>query len=73
MTRITRQFLRGAGSVLDLAPVVGPSRVGRGINLNRSDAEALRRDWQRVADDFRTAFDRTTKDSGEDGQSTQAK
>jgi len=72
MTRSTYNFIRGMGSVLDLVPSGGPSRVGQGIDLHRSDAEALREDWQRVAQDFRAAFDKTTKEAGGHVQSKQA-
>jgi len=60
------------GSVLDLLPSSGHSRVGQGIDLDRSDAETLRQDWQRVAQDYRVAFDETTKERGEHDQSKQA-
>lgn len=73
MTRATHNFLRGMGSVLDLVPSGGPFRVGQGINLNRTDAEALSQDWQRVAQDFRAAFDETTKDAPQHVKSKQTK
>lgn len=73
MTRATYNYIRGMGSVLDLVPSGGPSRVGQGIDLDRSDAEALRQDWQRVAQDFRTGFDKTTKKAGKHVQSKQGK
>ena len=73
MTRATYNFVRGMGSVLDLIPSGGPSRVGQGIDLNRSDAEVLCEDWQRVAQDFRAAFDKTTKEASDHVQPKQAK
>jgi len=71
MTRFSYNFVRGMGSVVDLIPSRHPSRVGQGIDLTRSEADALGRDWQRVAQDFRTAFDQTTTGLGEHGQSRQ--
>lgn len=68
MTRATYNFLRGMGSVLDLLPSSGPSRVGMSINLKRTDGEALRKDWQQVARDFRVAYDQTVKEVGDHGQ-----
>jgi len=71
MTRMTYNFIRGLGSIFDLMPSNGPSRVGRGIDLNRTDAEALRRDWQRVAQELQAAFNQTTKEADEHGRSDQ--
>ena len=51
-------FIRGMGSVIDLMPRQQSTRVGRGIDLNRSVAEALGSDWDRVAKDFRGAFEK---------------
>ena len=72
MTTATYNFIRGMGSVLDLMPSAGPSRVGQGIDLRRTDAEALGNDWQRVADDFQAAFDQTVKDADDHGAPKQA-
>lgn len=73
MTRTSYNFIRGMGSVLELIPTGEPSRVGQGIDLNRTDAEALGGDWDRVAGDFRIAFDRTVKDADDHVQPQQAK
>lgn len=73
MIRDSHNFIRGMGSALNLVPCGGPSRVGQGIDMDRSDAEALSRDWQRVAQDLGVAYRRTTKEADEHVQSKQAK
>lgn len=72
MTQATYNFIRGMGSVMDLFPDSGPSRVGEGIDLNRTDADALRGDWEKVAGDFRKAFDTTVEDAHQHVESKQA-
>ncbi len=62
MTRTTRNILRGMGSI-DLFPQRRPSHVGRGLNLHLTDAEALGRDWQVVANDFCSAVEHVVKEA----------
>jgi len=69
--RIIKQFLLGAGSVIDLSPKMGATRVGQGLGLERSESEALVRDWNRVAGDFQSAFDKTLGGSSEHVQQKQ--
>jgi hypothetical protein len=54
MTRMLRNIIRGVSSVVEIAP---PARVARIENpaRHRSDADALRGDWQRVGDDIRAS------------------
>lgn len=73
MKQVTINFMRGAGSVIDLLPAGSRSKVGQGIDLGRSDAETLRRDWRRVARDFQTAFEQTTGVDRDHVQSKQTK
>ena len=73
MTKMTHNFIRGAGSVLDLLPSHGGSHVGRGLDLNRTDAQALQQDWQQVAQDFRQALDKTALETGVNVQAKQKK
>ncbi len=68
MKHATLNWIRGMGTVLDLLPPDRPSRVGHGIDLDRTDAETLFDDWQRVARDFRAAFDQTTQEIGDHGK-----
>jgi hypothetical protein len=64
MTRRIHAFIRGMGSALDLMPTAGPTRVGEGLNFARTDAEALRQDGMRIAEDFCIAFDKTFGEGG---------
>lgn len=73
MTKAVYNFIRGVGSVLDFAPASRPSRVGRGVDLGRSDTESLSRDWQQTAGDFGRAFDQTVGGRGKHVQPQQAK
>ena len=68
MKHATLNFIQGVGTILDLLPSDRPRRVGRGINLNRTDAEALFDDWERLSRDFRSAVDQTTQEVGDHGQ-----
>jgi hypothetical protein len=65
MTNTLRQFLGGMGSVLDLGAgsVQADVTVGRGLDLGRTNAEALSRDWQKLSHDFHTAFNQTLGDA----------
>jgi hypothetical protein len=56
-----RQFIRGAGTVLEIWPAPRQYQFGNDL-LFRSDAEALRRDWQMVGRDFWKAFHHHTAD-----------
>lgn len=49
-----KNLLRGASTVLDIFPPPRRVDVGRGI-INRSDAEALRGDWEKVGGALRKA------------------
>jgi len=69
--RIIKHFLLGAGSVIDLSPKMGATRVGQGLGLEQSESEALARDWNRVAGDFQSAFDKTLGGSSEHVQQKQ--
>lgn len=73
MTRTTYNFIRGMGSVLDLLPSGSQSRVGQGIDLDRSDSEALRQDFERLSQDFQPAVSETAKECGKYVESKQAK
>ncbi|MGC9453792.1 MAG: hypothetical protein ACP5HU_02915 [Phycisphaerae bacterium] len=58
MTNKTRQFLKGMGSALDIGAVSSGcvTRVGAGLDLGRTEAQALGSDWQKVSQDFGCAF-----------------
>jgi len=63
MKRASCNLNRGMGGVIDLMPAPRRSRIGEGIHFGRSVATTLQNDWQRVAGDFRTAFDHTTRET----------
>lgn len=52
MTTFAKAFLIGAARALDLGGSIDPPTE----RSTRSDAEALRSDWSRVGEDFRTAI-----------------
>lgn len=56
MGRIIRQFLLGAGSIIDLSPRLGATCAGKGLGLDRTSNENLKRDWDRIAGDFHKAY-----------------
>jgi hypothetical protein len=58
------QFIKGMGSAIDLGATSSPAhtRVGNGLNLERSCAEALGADWHKLAQDFNSAFSDTVKE-----------
>lgn len=56
-------FIRGMGSVFNLFPVERSCHVGKGIDLDRTESESLSSDWQKVAHDFRSAFEVELKDN----------
>jgi len=67
MTNKVRQFIRGMGSAIDLGGSAMHSQrsVGAGLGLDRTDAQALRGDWQKLSQDFGSAFSKTVgKDGG---------
>ena len=72
MTPSTYNFIRGMGSVMDLMPSPPHFDVAEGIDLTRSDADALRGDWEKVAGDFRKAFGQTVKDTPQHVEQKQA-
>lgn len=59
-----RQFIRGMGSAIDLGATSSPShtRVADGLNFERSCADALGADWQKLSQDFGSAFSKSVKD-----------
>ena len=60
MSKRILSFLRGMGSVLDIAPE--PRKLSaRGIN-KRSTAENLARDWSNVSGDFRRGLESVKKE-----------
>jgi hypothetical protein len=67
MTNKTRQFIRGMGSAIDLGGASGrlANPVGHGLELERTDAQALSGDWRKLADDFGAAFNKTVGSAGE--------
>ena len=71
MTNKFRHFLTGMSSAIDIGATSTRSavRVGAGLDLHRTDAEALSDDWLRLTQDFRSAFDKTTGNGGEHGTS----
>ena len=66
MTRAAYNFIRGMGSVLELLPRRRSSRPGEGIDLDRTEAEALQSDWARVSEDFAAAFEREVEGKTDD-------
>lgn len=57
MTKKVLNFVRGAGSVLELAPPARLFSIGEGI-IGRSDADALGQDWSYVGADLKKAIGR---------------
>lgn len=66
MTSKMRQFVRGMGSAIDMSGSFfrSPHRVGAGLNLHRTDAQALQNDWEKLSRDFLAAFQKTVGDGG---------
>ena len=58
MTNKMRQFIKGVGSTIDLGASAAhcETRVGQGLGLGRTDAQALSGDWRKLAGDFHAAF-----------------
>lgn len=62
--------IRGVGSVIDIWPaprlhqIVSPTH-------GRSDADALRGDWERIGGDFQAAIGRVKAEAAPDGKSQQ--
>lgn len=54
MTKHIKNFLRGVGSVIDIAPA--PRSSERFVPRD-TDAERLRKDFERVGSDMRKAFE----------------
>ena len=52
MLRSTRRFMRAAGSIIDLIPATDYTA----LVVHKSDAEALRSDFQAVGDDLRISM-----------------
>lgn len=61
MTKHLRNILRGVGSILDVCPA---ERRGKVHPPSRSDADALRGDWERVGQDLHNAIQATARESG---------
>jgi len=57
MTRLIKNLLRGAGSIMAIYPAESAAARARAIHPYRTDAEALRRDWNRVGQDLWGAMD----------------
>jgi len=71
MTNKLYQFVRGMGSVVDIGAAFANSdtRVGRGLDVGRTDMQALSGDWQKLTEDFGAAFEKTVRRVGEHGKS----
>lgn len=71
MKQKLHHFITGMGSAIDLGATSSPgrTRVGKGLNWYRTPAEALRADWQQLAQDFNSAFSDIVKDSRGHGKS----
>jgi hypothetical protein len=65
-------FIRGAGSVLEILPSGPPVQIRRPFAF-LTDADALEYDWQQVGDAFKQATERATKDLNLHGQTEQAR
>lgn len=62
MNRMLKNILSGIGSVLVLYPSAGYSHYrGQGVNLDRSDIEALRADVRAIGSDFYKAAEQGRK------------
>ncbi len=68
MSEKVKNWLRGAGSLVQIWPDTS-TRV-RERFLQRSDAEALYGDWQRVGDDIRKAIGQYAAEQKTDEQKT---
>ncbi|KKM94165.1 hypothetical protein LCGC14_1201090 [marine sediment metagenome] len=55
MRRTIRNLLRGAATILEIAPGTRTGSIGV-WNVDRDDAEALRGDWERVGKDLEKAI-----------------
>lgn len=51
MSRKLKNFIRGAGSVANVWPTPAENHIGEGL-LERTDAEALRSDWEAIGRDL---------------------
>ena len=65
-----RQFFKGMNSVIDLgATSIHPDmRMETGLNLGRTDAQALSRDWQKLSQDFGSALNKIVEGANEYGK-----
>lgn len=61
MTSKTLNFLRGVGSILSIQPPVVYPVIGQGLR-GRTDADALRGDWERVGGYISTAMQKVAAD-----------
>jgi len=70
MTKTLNYFIKGMGSAIDLGATSAPHHtcVGYGLNLERTDAEALGGDWDKLAHDLGSAFKKTVGSRGEHGK-----
>lgn len=57
MTERLKHILRGMGSLIVLMPTDGPAERLERVRTYRTDAEAMRDDWNQVGRDLRLAFD----------------
>jgi len=64
MTTLIRNFVHGAASLLEIQPLPDP-RPTRPVK-RRTDAEALRGDWQQVGGDLHRAIGAVGKEIGAD-------
>jgi len=62
LRRSLRNILIGMGSIFDLCPAPRPP-LTRPKFLDRTDAEALASDWQKVGDHMRGAMEQTDKET----------
>lgn len=68
MTKALRNIIRGMGSVVNIAPAPRHSQIDSPTR-GRSDADAVRSDWQRVGDDIRASAERVRTETATHGQS----
>jgi hypothetical protein len=59
IVRMAKNIVKGAGSVIELSPVQGKYTL-RYYSQNRHDAEALRKDWERVGETLSHVITRET-------------
>lgn len=53
MLGLLKNFIRGAGSILDLMPSNPPRKIELPESFRQTDAERLASDWKRVGDSLR--------------------